>query len=195
MVEPVESTGSERLWQNGWGMTVARLQIAGEQLEGFRIWFEGPRHGWLFFHLDLIGMGEFVCRASCVPNDFLGELVAALCGILKREQVTVAAAHGEPDSFEFRFTRPPDAKEVRLELVGFPSFERRESAKGEPLLALGPNGDAVCRAFCFGLRELQSQLSADAYQAEMQVAFPSAGIAELSELLGGEFSSETTGLG
>jgi hypothetical protein len=189
MTEDADPTGSERLWRNGWGMTVAMLRINGERADGFRVWFEGPRHGWLFFHLELIGMGEFVCRASHIPNDFLGELVAALCGILKRKQSTVAASHGEPISFEFRFSRQPRTKQVRFELVGFPSFDGRDAIEGEPVLALGPNGDAVCRAFCFGLRQLESLVSEEAYQAQMECPFPTAGIAELSGLLGGEFAS------
>jgi hypothetical protein len=189
MAEDTEPTGHERLWRNAWGMTVAALRITGQRSQGFRVWFEGPRHGWLFFHLDLIGMGEFVCRASHVPIDFLGELVAALCGILKRKQATVAAAHGEPNSFEFRFSRRPRTRDVRFELVGFPNFDGRASTEGEPVLALGPNGDAVCRAFCFGLRQLQAQVAPEAYRAEMEFPFPTEGIAELSRLLGGEFAS------
>jgi hypothetical protein len=189
MAEKAQPSGSERLWRNGWGHTVAMLRIDGERSEGFRVWFEGPRHGWLFFHLELIGRGEFVCRASHIPNDFLSELVASLSGVLKRKQSTVAAAHGEPISFEFRFSRQPRTKEVRFELVGFPNFEDRGSAEGEPVLTLGPSGDVVCRAFCSGLRQLQSQVSAEAYQAEMGFPFPEAGVAELSHLLGGEFAS------
>jgi hypothetical protein len=181
-------SGNERYWRNGWGHSVALLRIEGEQSRGFRVWFEGPRHGWLFFHLDLLGMGEVVCRASHIPNDFLGELVAALLGVLKGAGSAVAASHGEPDTFEFRFSAPPTGREVRFELVGFPSFFGRESAEGEPVLALGPNSDNVCRAFCFGLRELQARLAPEAYQAEMEYPFPAAGVAELSALLGGEFA-------
>jgi hypothetical protein len=189
MTADEQTSGYERLWKNSWGHTVALLRLSGGQSKGFRVWFEGPRHGWLFFHLELIGMGEFICRASHIPNDFLGELVTALCGILQRKRSTVAAAHGEPISFEFRFSRRPRSREVRFELVGFPRFDGRESAEGEQVLALGPNGDAVCRAFCFGLRQLQSQVWAEAYQAEMEFPFPSAGVAQLSELLGGEFAT------
>jgi hypothetical protein len=183
-------TGStERLWRNGWGMTVALLRIDGDQSRGFRVWFDGPRHGWLFCHLDLIGMGEFVCRASHIPNDFLAELVVALLAVLRGGGSAVAAAHGEPDTFEFRFSSPPGRRDVRFELVAFPSFDEREAAAGEPILALGGSGDGVCSAFCWGLRQLQSQVSAEAYQAAMEFPFPSAGVAELSELLGGEFAS------
>ncbi len=188
MPDSAEPAGHERRWRNGWGMTMALLRVTGGRSEGFRVWFEGPRHGWLFFHLDLIGMGEFVCRASHVPNDFLGELVAALCGVLKRKRSTSAAAHGEPATFEFRFSRPPRKKDVRFELVGFPTFDGRGSAEGEPVLALGPNGDAVCRAFCWGLRQLQAQVTPEAYRAEMEFPFPAAGVAELCGLLGGEFA-------
>jgi hypothetical protein len=141
----------------------------------------------------MIGMGEFVCRASQIPNDFLDELVTALTGILQRKLSTVAAAHGEPNTFEFRFYRRPFTQEIRFELVGFPGFAARDPARGDPVLALGPNGDAVCRAFWFGLRELQLRISAEAYQAEMEFPFPTPGLDELSELLGGEIASGPTG--
>jgi hypothetical protein len=187
-----EPSGSERLWQNGWGQTIALLRIDGDQSQGFRVWFEGPRHGWLFFHLELIGMGEFVCRASHIPNDFLGELVAALLEVLRNGGSAVAASHGEPDTFEFRFTSPPGRRGMRFELVAFPGFDGREAAAGEPVLALGGSGDGVCRAFCWGLRQLQSQVSAEAYQAAMEYPFPTAAVAELGELLGGEFAASVS---
>lgn len=183
---------NERYWRNGWGITCAYLRNDGPQCEGFRVWFEGPRAGWVFFHLDLIGMGEFICRASQFENDFLGDLVAAIRGILTTEEATVAASHGEPISFEFRFSRQPGSKEIRFDLVGFPNFER-DPAQADPVLGIAPNGDGVCRGFCFGLRRLQTEIGAEAYQAAMGHAFPTAGLAEICELLGGEFASDASG--
>jgi len=184
-----EQGGNERQWRNGFGMTVALLRIDGDKAEDFRIWFDGPRHGWLFVHLDLVGMCKFVCRASHIQNDFLGELVAALLNVLKNGGEAVAAADGEPDTFEFRFTSPPGPLDVRCEVVGYPGSDGRESVTGETIIAVGGGSDAVCRAFCSGLRALQSQVTAEAYEAAMELPFPTAGVAELGELLGGEFAS------
>lgn len=187
MAEPQEGS-RERLWQNRWGRTAGVFRVDGDQSQTFRVRFEGPRHGWLFIHLDLIGMGEFVCRASFVPNDFLGELVAALLTVMTDGGSAAAASHGEPDTFEFRFTGTQDRSDMRMELVAFPSFDGRESAEGDPVLSLSGAGDQVCRGFVWGLRQLQSEVTAEKYQAEMEYPFPTTGIAKLSELLGGEFA-------
>jgi hypothetical protein len=128
-----------------------------------------------------------------VPNDFLGELVAALRGVLTTEDATVATAHGEPISCEFRFWRPPGTKDIRFNLVVFPTFDERGPTQGEEVLALGSSGDTMCRAFCRGLCRLQSLAGVGAYQAIMRYPFPVEGVAELCALLGGEFAADEPG--
>jgi hypothetical protein len=180
----------EHQWQNDQGHTVAVLRILGDQPGGFRVWIEGPRQGWLYCHLEMPGRGEFICRAACQPNDFLGEMVAALRGIVTTEESTVATAHAEPHGFEFRFVRPAGPKDVRFELVGFPRFDNRTPETTDPVLGIAPSGDGVCREFCRGLRLYQEKVSAEAYQTGMGIPFPTAELAELGTLLGGEFAPQ-----
>jgi hypothetical protein len=187
-MSPEHGSENTRVWQNAWGITMAQLVLRGEQATGFRAWFEPPHAGWHFPHIDLIGMGEFVCRASAHPNDFIADLIEALQGILGRKMRTAAVAHGEPRLFEFRFSRTPRTRQVRFELVSFPTVVPAED-QAEVILSLGPNGDTVCRAFCFGLRHLQQEVSAADYQAEIGYPFPAEQLAVLCERLGGEFTA------
>lgn len=182
----------QRLWRNAWGMAMAALTLAplrpdGSEpgVEGFRVWFEPPRHGWLFPHVELLGYAEFICRASDVENDFLGDLVGALRGILGDAAPTRAEAFGEPQSFGFRFTRA-EGGDVRCDIVTYNRFV--EPVVEEPILTIASDGDVVCRAFCFGIRELQRAASAEGVVWGYSHPFPTESLAALCARLGGEFA-------
>ena len=168
-------------------LTLAPLRPDGTapSAEGIRIWFEAPRHGWLFPHVELIGCGEFVCRASDVENDFLGDLVGALRAILSDAAPTRADAFGEPQSFSFRFSRN-EVGGMRCEIVTYNRF--LEPVVEEPILMITADGDAVCRAFCFGIRELRRAMSAEQYAGGYSHAFPMEDLTALCATLGGEFA-------
>jgi hypothetical protein len=172
-------------------MTMAALTLAprpegaAPEVSGFRVWFEGPRHGWLFPHVEMLGYGEFVCRASDVENDFLGDLVGALRGILSGAGPTQANAFGEPQTFSFRFTRPESAN-VRCDIVSYNRFV--EPVVEEPILGISANGTDVCRAFCFGIRQLHRSLPPDAYPKSYSHPFPTEALTALCAELGGEFA-------
>jgi hypothetical protein len=172
-------------------MTMAALTLAplrpdgtAPAAEGFRVWFEPPRHGWLFPHVELVGCGEFVCRASDVENDFLGDLVGALRGVLSDAGQRRAEAFGEPQAFGFRFTRGEGG--IRCDIVTYNRFT--EPVVEESILAITANGDAVCRAFCFGIRELQRAMSAEDYARGYSHPFPTEALTALCAALGGEFA-------
>lgn len=189
MSEP-SPPGDIRYWKNGWGYVAAMLRVTAEPCQGIRVWFEGPRHGWIFVHVEMVGMGEFICRASYVPNDFVSDLIAALQQVLDGEPAAAAAAHGEPDTFEFRFSQVGSAAQIVVELAAFPGFDDRTPERGEPVMRLGGDDDGMCRAFCFGLCELESSMSADDYAAAMEYPFPTQALARLKQRLGGEFASK-----
>ncbi len=189
LVPALEPDTRQRLWQNGWGMTMAALTLAplrpdGTEpvAEGIRVWFEPPRHGWLFPHVDLVDCGEFVCRASDVENDFLGDLIGALRGVLNGTEPTRAEAFGEPQSFEFRFTR---AEGVRCDIVAYNKFAA--SPVEEPILSLAAGEHGVCRAFCFGIRELHRAVAGGPWGYSHP--FPADALAALCAELGGEFAN------
>ena len=168
-------------------LTLAPLRPDGTEpgAEGFRVWFEPPRHGWLFPHVELLGCGEFVCRASDVENDFLSDLVGALRGILGDPGPTRAEAFGEPQSFSFRFSRS-EGGGVRCDIVTYNRFT--EPVVEEPILSLTADGDGVCRAFCYGIRGLQRALSGEEYAGGYSHPFPTEALAALCAALGGEFA-------
>ncbi len=168
-------------------LTLAPLRPDGTApvAEAIRVWFEPPRHGWLFPHVELVGCGEFVCRASNVENDFLGDLVGALRGILSDAGPTRAEAFGEPQSFGFRFTRVEDGG-VRCDIVTYNRFT--EPVVEVPILTITTTGDGVCRAFCFGIRELQRALSVEEYAGGYSHPFPTEALTALCAALGGEFA-------
>lgn len=188
-----EPDPGQRLWQNGWGMTMASLTLTAPPqpddtapvVQGFQVWFEPPRHGWLFPHVELVGCGEFVCRASNVENDFLGDLVEALRGILGGKNPAQANAFGEPQTFRFRFSRTEDG-DVRCDIVTFNRFV--EPVVEEPVLGISAAGETVCRAFCFGLRELYRTVPPESYTVGYSHPFPTEALAALCAALGGEFA-------
>ncbi len=183
----------QRVWNNAWGMGMGLLTLApiGDDgcepvATGIRIWFEPPRHGWLFPHVVLVNCGEFICRASDVENDFLSDLTNAILGILRTGEPTEANAFAEPQSFSFRFTRSADS--IVCTVVTFNRFT--EPVAEETILTLATVGDGVCRAFCFGIRELQRAVPAEEYARSYTHPFPTAALAELCAALGGEFVTE-----
>jgi hypothetical protein len=166
-------------------LTLAPLRPDGTEpgAEGVRVWFELPRHGWLCPHVELLGCGEFICRASDVENDFLGDLVGALRNILSGAGPTRAAAFGEPQSFEFRFTRA-EGGAVRCDIVTYNRFV--EPLVEEPILRIAAGSDVVCRTFCFGIRELRGSMAGGAWGYSHP--FPTGAFAALCATLGGEFA-------
>lgn len=181
----------QRWWKNGWGMGMALLTLAPlrpdgseAEIEGIQVWFEPPRHGWVYPHVVFVGWGEFVCRASNVENDFVLDLLGAMSGVLNGKGPAAADAFGEPQTFQFRFDRSEEGH-VFCDVVAFNRFV--EPLAEEPVLRLSSNGDGVCRAYCFGLRALKRSLSAEAYREGYSYDFPAEALNELCLQLGGEF--------
>jgi hypothetical protein len=63
-----------------------------------------------------------------------------------------------------------------------------ESVVEEPVLTVTANGDGVCRAFCFGIRELQRGMSVQEYAGGYSHPFPTEALMTLCAALGGEFA-------
>lgn len=188
---PPEPEPRQRWWRNGWGMGMAVLTLAplrpdgGEpESEGVQVWFEPPRHGWIYPHVVFVGQAEFVCRASNVENDFLGDLIRALFGVLDGTGPTAADAFGEPQTFQFRLSRDEMGR-IHCDVASFNRFS--ESSVEEVLFRFSSNGDGVCRTFCFGLRELRRSLTDEAYREGYHFDFPTDALTTLCRRLGGEF--------
>jgi hypothetical protein len=104
--------------------------------------------------------------------------------ILQTGEPTEEHAFAEPQSFCFRFTRSADG--IACTVVTFNRFA--EPVAEETILTLATNNDVVCRAFCFGIRELQHAIPAEEYARSYSHPFPTATLAELCAALGGEFA-------
>lgn len=109
-------------WENGLGRRVAQFHQTGRPASSIGFSLTEPKHGWLFFTLDLGEGGCFTCRASSIPNDFLCELVEALAAFLTGQQHVSVGMHGEPDTFVLELRRASDGN-TRFELHYKPSFE------------------------------------------------------------------------
>lgn len=111
-------------------------------------------------------------------------LVNALLGVLNGEPETRAEAFAEPLSFDFRFYR--EAKDMGCRIVSFNKFD--PEIPEEPILHMPPQGDIICRVFCWGIRELTRTVPVEEYHRDYNQPFPTERFAELREKLGREFA-------
>ena len=105
--------------------------------------------------------------------------------LMREARATRADAFGERLSFSFRFSRQKGGN-IRSDIVTYNKFV--EPIVEEPVLVISANGDNVCRAFCFGIRELKRAASAEEYDKAYSHPFPSEALTALCETLGGEFA-------
>jgi hypothetical protein len=169
-------------WKNLMGIRVAQLHRTGGPIDDLSFGLEGPRNGWLFFHIELGSAGKFACRVSGEPNDFLYELVATLTDLLN-EKEGIVRMHAEPNTFILRFT-PSPSQGVDFLLLHRHSFEG-SAATDEPILGL-PLADAkqLASSMLAMLEAFMSTVEDATYQAEMQHPFPKRQLNALGSVLG-----------
>lgn len=130
--------------------------------------FGRARRGWLPVTLELDGGETLAFDLSYLPYDFVGELVAALAGVLDGPGEYVARMCEEPTEHEWRF-RAFDASAVTLEIV---TFYRGRGSKGEVAAqAWGAPMDVVLPLWR-GLRELGGRAQAEGWHAHWSTPFP-----------------------
>jgi hypothetical protein len=138
--------------------------------------FGTARHGWLTTTLELDD-GPRVFDVSYLPYDFVGELVAALHGVLDGPGEHVARICEEPAEHEWRF-RASDPSALVLEVVTHGDGRR---GKGQVQARVwGPPMDIVLPLWR-GLRELASRAGAEGWHKHWSQPFPHAALDRLTE--------------
>jgi hypothetical protein len=131
--------------------------------------FESPLDGWLRLLISSQRRSLEII-VSDVTNDFLAELVSALCGVAVAQGQWSAIANEEPINVEVAFTRT--GREVELKIA-------RETGDGQSLVFEGDVASVVV-PFWRALRRLQH----DPAFAQWKRPFPSVPMNRLSELVG-----------
>jgi hypothetical protein len=142
-----------------------------------KLTFGKADHGWLPATLDLEdGSGAFAFDVSYLPYDFLGELVAALSGVLDGPGEYVARMCEEPAEHDWRF-RAFDRSAVTFEVV---TYRDGRGGKGEVEgQAWGTPLDIVLPLWR-GLRELESRAQAERFRSHWNGPFPSDALGRLT---------------
>lgn len=130
--------------------------------------FGKARNGWLLATLELDGGETLAFDVSYLPYDFIGELVAALAGVLDGPGEYVARMCEEPTEHEWRF-RAFDASAVTLEIV---TFYNGRGRKGEIVARSWGSPAEVVLPLWRGLRELASRAQAEGWHKHWSTPFP-----------------------
>jgi hypothetical protein len=130
--------------------------------------FGKAHHGWLMAVLEVDGE-ELAFDVSYLPYDFLGELVAALSGVLEGPGEYVARLCEEPAEHDWRF-RSFDRTAVVFEVVSYPG---QRGGKGEVVTRQWGTPLEIVLPLWRGLRELSSRTHAERFRANWSQPFPS----------------------
>jgi hypothetical protein len=142
-----------------------------------RLRFGKARHGWLPTTLEIDDGGALVFDVSHIPYDFVGELVAALAGVLDRPGEYVARICEEPTEHDWRF-RASDGSAVAFEVVTYADGRGR---KGEVVGKVWGTPLEVVLPLWRGLRELSSRAGAEGYRKHWSAPFPFDALDRLTE--------------
>lgn len=140
----------------------------------FRIDLSPPQNGWIAIEVQA-GEQHFSESVSYTPNDFIAELVSALCLLSKGSPEAAALAFSEPTTYHFRFWRQANANLVQFEIQ-----DAKTPAK--PLLTMCMASEELCQSFWRAFRRLASVTTPDQYQTAMRRPFPSSGVETLGLL-------------
>lgn len=139
--------------------------------------FGRARHGWLPMTLELEDGETLAFDLSYLPYDFIGELVAALAGVLDGPGERVARMCEEPTEHEWRF-RAFDASAVTFEIV---TFHDGRGRKGEVVARAWGSPRDVVLPLWRGLRELASRAQAEGWHSQWSTPFPFQALDRLTE--------------
>jgi hypothetical protein len=139
--------------------------------------FGKARHGWLPTTLEIDDGGALAFDVSHIPYDFVGELVAALAGVLDGPGEYVARICEEPAEHDWRF-RSSDRSAVVFEVV---SYTHGRGKKGEVVSKAWGTPLEIVLPLWRGLRELSGRASAEGYRKNWSAPFPSDALDRLTE--------------
>ncbi len=143
-----------------------------------KLTFGKADHGWLPTTLDVDDDGALAFDVSYIPYDFVGELVAALSGLLDGPGEYVARICEEPAEHDWRF-RSFDPSAVVFEVVTYRHGRGRD--KGEVVAKVWGTPLDVVLPLWRGLRELSTRASAEGYPKNWSAPFPFDALDRLTE--------------
>ena len=168
-------------WKNLLGIRVAQLERTGMPVDDFAFGLEGPRNGWIFFHISLGSAGRFACRASSQPNNVLKELAAGMRSLVSLNQEAVVHLHSEPNTFLLKFS-PAQPTGVDFQLSHKGGFETND-ADAEPILGLSFADATQLGASVLQILEHFGRSTAVTYEREMLNPFPHSEVLALRQAL------------
>jgi hypothetical protein len=142
-----------------------------------KLQFGKAHHGWLPTTLEVDDDGALAFDVSYMPYDFVGELVAALSGVLEGPGEYVARICEEPAEHDWRF-RAFDRSGVVFEVV---TYRDGRGAKGEISAKVWGTPLEVVLPLWRGLRELSSRARAEGYRSHWSEPFPFDALDRLTE--------------
>lgn len=141
-----------------------------------KLQFGKARHGWLPATLEFDDE-TLAFDVSYLPHDFVGELVAALAGVLDGPGEYVARMCEEPTEHDWRF-RSFDPSAVVFEVVTYPDGR---GGGGEVVARTWGTPLDVVLPLLEGLRELAARARAERFRANWSAPFPSDALDRLGE--------------
>ncbi len=141
-----------------------------------RLRFGKARNGWLPTTLELDGE-SLAFDVSYLPHDFVGELVAALAGVLDGPGEYVARICEEPTEHDWRL-RSFDPSAVVFEVV---TYRDGRGGRGDVVARTWGAPLDVVLPLWEGLRELSGRAQAERFRANWSAPFPFGALDRLSE--------------
>jgi hypothetical protein len=142
-----------------------------------KLQFGKANHGWLPTTLEVDDDGPLAFDISYIPYDFVGELVAALSGVLDGPGEYVARICEEPTEHDWRF-RAFDRSGVVFEVV---TYRDGRGKKGEVAAKVWGTPLEVVLPLWRGLRELSGRARAEGYGRNWSAPFPFDALDRLTE--------------
>ena len=139
--------------------------------------FGKAHHGWLVTTLELDDGAPLVFDVSHIPYDFVGELVAALSGVLDGPGEHTARICEEPTEHDWRF-RAWDPSAVLFEVV---TYRGGRGGKGEIEARVSGAPRDIVLPLWRGLRELAGRAREENYRKHWSQPFPHDALDRLTE--------------
>jgi hypothetical protein len=142
-----------------------------------RLQFGKAHHGWLPMTLELDGGETLAFAQSSLPYDVIGELVAALSGVLEGPGEHAARMCEEPTEHEWRF-RAFDTSAATFEVV---TWSDGRGGKGEVVARAWGSPIEIVLPLWRGLRELAGRARAEGWRSHWSTPFPFDALDRLTE--------------
>ena len=154
-----------------------RTSVMHGPIESVKVDIARPQNGWITISIDA-GDQHFMESVSYTPNDFMADLVSALCLLSKGNPDATAMAYCEPQVFSFRFSKAKSEQQAVFEIVACSNKGGDRTA----CFSIRAEVTALCKSFWRAYRRLASTTTPEQYEIGMRRPFPATGVDKLGEL-------------